>query len=125
LLREARSRSKEGGDKLGFAPPEASPPPGKRFVNQGCLFWDATAQAGACRTVEEGMNKVQTRSSGDIVPFPGEASRTTRRPLAADEARGVVVLFTGVRYDRQPELPPDAFGPLATQGSPRRRRRRS
>lgn len=71
------------------------------------------------------MKKVETRSSGDVIPFPDPASRAPRRPLTADGARGVVVLFTGVRYDRQPELPPDPFGPLATQGSPRRRRRRS
>jgi hypothetical protein len=86
---------------------------------------DATAQAGACRTVEEEMKKVELRASGDIVPFPDAESRATRRPFAVGEARGVVVLFTGVRYDRQPELPPDPFGPLAAQGSPRRRRRRS
>ena len=85
---------------------------------------DATAQAGACRTVEEEMNKVERRSSGDIVPFPHAASRANRRPLGADEPRGVVVLFTGVRYDRKPELPPGPFGPLASHGSPRRRRRR-
>ena len=70
------------------------------------------------------MKKVETRSSGDVVPFPDPASRVSRRPFAAEEARGVVVLFTGVRYDRQPELP-NPFVPLATQGSPRRRRRRS
>jgi hypothetical protein len=71
------------------------------------------------------MKKVESRSSGDVVAFPDAASRASRRPFAADEVRGVVVLFTGVRYDRPAELPPDPFGPLATQGSPRRRRRRS
>jgi hypothetical protein len=86
---------------------------------------DATAQAGACRTVEEEMKKVELRASGDIVPFPDAASRVTRRPSVEGEARGVIVLFTGVRYDRLPEVPPVPFGPLATQGSPRRRRRRS
>ena len=86
---------------------------------------DATAQAGACRTVEEEMKKVELRASGDIVPFPDATSRAPRRPSGAGEARGVIVLFTGVRYDRLPEVPPGPFGPLATQGSPRRRRRRS
>ena len=71
------------------------------------------------------MKKVELRASGDIVPFPDATSRVTRRPSAAGEARGVIVLFTGVRYDRLPEVPPGPFGPLATQGSPRRRRRRS
>lgn len=71
------------------------------------------------------MKKVETRSSGDIVPFPDPASRAGRRPLAADEPRGAVVLFTGVRYERHPEMPPGPFGPLASDGSPRRRRRRS
>ena len=71
------------------------------------------------------MKKVELRASGEIVPFPDAALRATRRPFAAGEPRGVVVLFTGVRYDRRPEVPPGPFGPLATQGSPRRRRRRS
>jgi hypothetical protein len=75
--------------------------------------------------VEEEMKKVERRSNGDVIPFPDPTSRPRPRALAPDEARGTVVVFTGVRYERHPELPPGPFGPLATQGSPRRRRRRS
>ena len=66
---------------------------------------DATAQAGACRTVEEEMKKVELRASGDIVPFPDAASRVTRRPSAAGEARGVIVLFTGDPGRAAPSAP--------------------
>jgi hypothetical protein len=74
--------------------------------------------------VEEEMQKVQSRSKGTVIAFPDPASRPGRPALRAEEARGLVLLFTGVRYERNAEAPPGPFRPLA-DGAPRRRRRRS
>jgi hypothetical protein len=71
------------------------------------------------------MQKVQSRSTGTILAFPDPASRPGRPALRADEARGLVLVFTGVRYERTSESPPGPLRPLASDGAPRRRRRRS
>lgn len=53
--------------------------------------------------------------TGRIVAFPGSAPRRFRREAAeSDAARGQILLFTGVRYERMPD--PDT-------GVDRRRRR--
>lgn len=38
--------------------------------------------------------------SGVVVPFPGRARRPERPVPQADEARGQILLFLGVRYER-------------------------
>ena len=67
------------------------------------------------------MGEVQARPKGVIIPLPDPAFRPKLPALAADEPRGEILLFTGVRYERQPEPPPS----LSDGHGPNRRRRRS
>jgi hypothetical protein len=46
------------------------------------------------------MNEVPRRSSGALVHFPDAASRPQRAIPSPDEPRGEILLFTGVRYER-------------------------
>ena len=46
------------------------------------------------------MAEIQTRSAGVIVAFPDPSARPRRSALSADEPRGEILLFTGVRYER-------------------------
>jgi hypothetical protein len=39
-----------------------------------------------------------------VLPFPAE--RVRRDPLGGGDHKGVVLLFTGVRYERHDEVPP-------------------
>jgi hypothetical protein len=56
------------------------------------------------------------RPAGAVVAFPGPGPRRFRRgDVASDEARGEILLFTGVRYERMPD-------PVTVPGSLRRRR---
>jgi hypothetical protein len=58
------------------------------------------------------MGEVQA-STGAVIPFPGSAGRPSRPSLRADEPRGEILLFTGVRYERfsaNPEPSPAASG---------------
>ena len=67
------------------------------------------------------MGEVQA-STGAVIPFPGSAGRSSR-PLRADEPRGEILLFTGVRYERSSaslEPSPAASG-HSKAGRPRRR----
>ncbi len=66
------------------------------------------------------MGEVQA-STGAVIPFPGSAGRPSRPALRADEPRGEILLFTGVRYERH-EPNPGPSRPLATDGRGRRRR---
>jgi hypothetical protein len=63
-------------------------------------------------------------STGAVVPFPGSAYRPSRPALRADEPRGEILLFTGVRYERSiatsSEPTPAASG-ASKAGRPRRR----
>lgn len=68
------------------------------------------------------MGDVHTRKSGSIIAFPAASHRPARAAPSADEARGQILLFTGVRYERQPEISPE---PYASKGQSRGRRRRS
>ncbi|GJE46488.1 hypothetical protein [Methylobacterium soli] len=54
------------------------------------------------------------RTTGTILAFPG-AQRPRREGPAADEPRGEILLFLGVRYERMAE-------PEAVPAAPRRRR---
>jgi hypothetical protein len=67
---------------------------------------------------------VQARSSAVLIPFPGSVARATRSPLRDGEPRGEILLFTGVRYERQVDPNPEPFEPLAPEGQPRARRPR-
>lgn len=61
-------------------------------------------------------------STGRIIPFPEPSDRRIREPLAADEPRGAILLFTGVRYERLSEPNPEP-SPALSHGRARRRRR--
>ena len=61
-----------------------------------------------------------------VIPFPDAASRGLRPIQSSPGPRGEILLFTGIRYDWQPEPNPAPPTPVAS-GTPRRagRRRRS
>lgn len=40
-----------------------------------------------------------------VVPFAAPSGRERRRNTEAAEARGAILLFTGVRYERMPQPP--------------------
>ena len=65
------------------------------------------------------MRDVWTRSPGVIIAFPHPADRPQRQ-LPADEPRGEILLFTGVRYER-PSPNPGPSRPFASSGPSRRR----
>jgi hypothetical protein len=77
------------------------------------------------------MGEVQAQPTGVVIPFPDPASRGMRPMQASNGPRGEVLLFTGIRYDWQPEPNPASPSPSPSplvSGSPRptgRRRRRS
>jgi hypothetical protein len=68
------------------------------------------------------MVEIRTPSAGVIIAFPEPALRPVRAALREDEPRGEILLFTGVRYERLDSGP---SRPVASDGQPRRRRRRS
>ena len=55
-----------------------------------------------------------------IIPFPDATARPSRTAPGVDERRGVILLFTGVRYERwdSDSVPTP---PVASNGSRRRR----
>ena len=70
------------------------------------------------------MGEVQA-STGAVIPFPGSAARPPRPPLRADEPRGEILLFTGVRYERSYATslePSPVSSGHSKAGRPRRRR---
>ena len=73
------------------------------------------------------MGQVQVRQTGVVIPFPDAASRGLRAAPASSGPRGEILLFTGIRYEWQPEPSPAPSTPVVPGGSPRsgRRRRRS
>ena len=73
------------------------------------------------------MGKARKRSMQTVIPFPEKALRPLRPPPRADERPGEILLFTGIRYERQPEPGPDPSTPRLSDGQSRsgRRRRRS
>lgn len=60
-------------------------------------------------------------STGAVIPFPGSGHRPSRPALRADEPRGEILLFTGVRYERSSDPAPASSG-ATNAGGPRRRR---
>jgi hypothetical protein len=73
------------------------------------------------------MAEVQVHLTGVVIPFPNPAPRRVRIALRADEPRGEILLFTGIRYEWQPEPNPEPSAPPVSSGPSRtsRRRRRS
>ena len=67
------------------------------------------------------MGDVKARPAGTIIAFPDPASRPTRVALRADEPRGEILLFMGVRYERL-DPSPGPSRPFASDGGGRRRR---
>jgi hypothetical protein len=67
------------------------------------------------------MKEVVIRSPGVVVAFPDATSRPQRPHLSADEPRGEILLFTGVRYER-PSPNPGPSRPIVSDGPGRRRR---
>jgi hypothetical protein len=47
------------------------------------------------------MNQMQTMPGGTVVPFRSPDGKYRRRALSDGESRGAILLFTGVRYERQ------------------------
>jgi hypothetical protein len=66
------------------------------------------------------MQDVWTRSPGVVIAFPDRAERPQRPVLSADEPRGEILLFTGVRYER-PAPSPGPSHPVASNSRGRRR----
>ena len=69
---------------------------------------------------EAKMQDVWTRSSAVVIAFPDAAERP-QRPLAANEPRGEILIFTAVRYER-PTPNPGPTRPFASRGPSTRRR---
>ena len=62
-------------------------------------------------------------SRGELVAFPDRARRPARMALRADEPRGAILLFTGIRYERlAPSIEPSPVAKQPKAGRPRRRR---
>lgn len=61
-----------------------------------------------------------TRLPAVVIAFPEAAARPQRPHLSADEPKGEILLFTGVRYER-PTPSPGPSKPFASNGSRRRR----
>lgn len=57
---------------------------------------------------------------GTIIPFPDATARPHRSAPGADERTGVILLFTGVRYERM-DVDNVPTPPVASNGSRRRR----
>jgi hypothetical protein len=71
------------------------------------------------------MAEVQVQPTGVVIQFPNPACRRLRPALRADEPRGEILLFTGIRYEWQPEPNPEPSVPPVSSGPSSRRRRRS
>ena len=63
--------------------------------------------------------------TGAVLPFRAASGRPARRPFGDDEPRGEILLFTGVRYERQSEPGPTSPNSPLAAGRPGSRRRRS
>ena len=59
------------------------------------------------------MGGAETRSAGVVIAWPAEGSRPPRARPMADERRGEILLFMGVRYERVQEPHPEPQDPGA------------
>lgn len=71
------------------------------------------------------MGEVRTLEMGVVIPFPDVASRGLRSIPPDNGPRGEILLFTGIRYEWQPEPSPAPSAPLLPGGPRTRRRRRT
>lgn len=69
------------------------------------------------------MIEVGTRAAGVVIPFTATHPRRARPAAANAQARGEILLFTGVRYERMPEPNPEPPALVGQSGAGRRRRR--
>lgn len=58
------------------------------------------------------MSGLKHRGTAEIVPFPAPGQRACR-PAASEPPRGVILLFTGVRYERPSDPAPLPVEPPA------------
>lgn len=70
------------------------------------------------------MGELQSQPTGTVIPFPDAASRGSRPVASNNEPRGEILLFTGIRYDWQPEPSPAPVTPAASGKRRTTRRRR-
>ncbi len=66
------------------------------------------------------MGDASSRPTGTLIPFPDSSARPQRPALSADDPRGEILLFTGIRYERLAEPSPEPADP---GHRPKRRRR--
>ena len=115
--------------RLILPPAETSGPhhPATRGRGNQLLTLSRLSGSGAASSAPadkaEGFMQVLEQTKGDLIPFPPAARRQTRPAPAADEPRGQILLFMGVRYERQPEPGPEPT-PSLSNGQPAGRRRR-
>ncbi len=67
------------------------------------------------------MNEISLRSSGVVIAFPDVTSRPQRPIPSAEEPKGEILLFTGVRYERNASHSGPSR-PFASDGPGHRRR---
>jgi hypothetical protein len=70
------------------------------------------------------MGEVRIQETGVVIPFPDVASRVLRPVQPGNGPRGEILLFTGIRYEWQPEPSPAPSAPLLPGGTSRTGRRR-
>ena len=70
------------------------------------------------------MGEVRTQEAGVVIPFPDTASRGLRPIQPSSGPRGEILLFTGIRYEWQPEPTPAPSAPLLPGGTTSRTGRR-
>ena len=65
---------------------------------------------------------IQAQPTGLVIPFPDAAIRAMRTHRLGDGPRGEILLFTGIRYERQIDREPEP--PASDETGNRARRRR-
>lgn len=55
------------------------------------------------------MGEFRMRTTGIVIPFPPPPPRRARAEAADGQARGELLLFMGVRYERMPDGDPELF----------------
>lgn len=70
------------------------------------------------------MGELRTHDMGVVIPFPDLTSRGLRPVQPSNGPRGEILLFTGVRYEWQPEPSPAPSAPIMPGGTSRTGRRR-